>query len=297
MARRSVASAFGASIAEAPFLVVRTREALRRARGALAEPVGAVLTMGALHEGHRALLERARAECASVVASTFVNPTQFGPAEDFARYPRDEAGDLAILEATGVDVVFIPPVEEIYPAGAGTTIDVGPIAEPLEGAARPGHFRGVATVVTVLFDLIRPDRTYFGQKDAQQCLVVRRLVDDLALPIEVVVCPTVREADGLAVSSRNRLLSPVERAAATVLYRALEEGRRLIESGERDGEIVRERMRDVLAEETLVQPDYVSVADGSTLRELDAISGGALLSLAARLGTTRLIDNVPLTVS
>jgi pantoate--beta-alanine ligase len=277
--------------------VVRTRTEMREARAGLTEPVGAVLTMGALHEGHRALLERARAECASVVASIFVNPTQFGPNEDFARYPRDEAGDLAILESAGVDVVLVPSVEEIYPAGAGTTIDVGPIAETLEGAARPGHFRGVATVVTILFDLIRPDRTYFGQKDAQQCLVVRRLVDDLALPIKVVVCPTVRETDGLAVSSRNRLLSPEERAAATVLYRALEEGRRLIESGEPEGEVVRGRMREVLATEALVRPDYVSVADGSNLRELETISGDVLLSLAARLGTTRLIDNVPLTVT
>ena len=276
--------------------VVRTRTDIREARARLVEPVGAVLTMGALHDGHRALLERARAECASVVASIFVNPTQFGPAEDFARYPRDEAGDLAILESAGVDVVLVPPVEEIYPAGAGTTIDVGPIAEPLEGAARPGHFRGVATVVTVLFDLIRPDRTYFGQKDAQQCLVVRQLVGDLALPIQVVVCPTVREADGLAVSSRNRLLSLAERAAAPVLYRGLDEGRLAIESGERDGEIVRERMRDILAGEALLQPDYVSVADGSTLRELDEVSGDVLLSLAARIGTTRLIDNVPLKV-
>ena len=275
--------------------VVRTRTDMRDTCASLSGPVGAVLTMGALHEGHRALLERARAECASVVASIFVNPTQFGPAEDFARYPRDEAGDLAMLESAGVDVVLVPPVNEIYPPGAGTTIDVGPIAEPLEGAARPGHFRGVATVVTVLFDLIRPDRTYFGQKDAQQCLVVRRLVEDLALPIEVVICPTVREADGLAISSRNRLLSPEERAAAPMLYRALEEGRRLIESGQRDGEAVRRRMRDVLGSEALVRTDYVSVADGSTLRELESVSGNVLLSLAARIGTTRLIDNVPLT--
>jgi pantoate--beta-alanine ligase len=276
--------------------VVRTRSDMRLARAGLVEPVGAVLTMGALHEGHRALLKRARAECASVVASVFVNPTQFGPAEDFARYPRDEAGDLAILQSAGVDVVLVPPVEEIYPAGAGTTIDVGPIAEPLEGAARPGHFRGVATVVTVLFDLIRPDRAYFGQKDAQQCLVVRRLVEDLALPIEIVICPTVREADGLAISSRNRGLSPAERSAAPVLYRALEEGRALINAGERDGDVVRRRMRDVLAGEPLVEPDYVSVADGLTLRELESVSGDVLLSLAARIGATRLIDNLPVTV-
>jgi pantoate--beta-alanine ligase len=269
---------------------------MRTARSGLAEPVGAVLTMGALHEGHRSLLERAHSQCASVVASIYVNPAQFGPAEDFGRYPRDEAGDLAILDAAGVDVVLAPSVEEIYPAGSSTTIDVGSIAEPLEGALRPGHFRGVATVVTLLFDLIRPQRAYFGQKDGQQCLVVRRLVEDLALPIEVVICPTVREADGLAISSRNRALSPAERAAAPVLYRALVEGGRVIESGERDGEVVRQRMRDVLAGEGLVRPDYVSVADGSTLRELETISGDVLLSLAAHIGTTRLIDNVPLRV-
>jgi pantoate--beta-alanine ligase len=196
-----------------------------------------------------------------------------------------------------VDVVLAPPVEEIYPSGAGTTIDVGPIAEPLEGAARPGHFRGVATVVTVLFDLIRPNRAYFGQKDAQQCLVVRSLVEDLALPIEVVICPTVREADGLAISSRNRALSPAERAAAPVLYCTLEEGRRVMESGERDAEVVRRRMQDVLAAEALVQPDYVSVADGSTLRELETVSGDVLLSLTARIGGTRLIDSLPLRVA
>lgn len=277
--------------------VVRTRTAVRRAAARLTRPLGAVLTMGALHDGHRSLVERARVECATVAATIFVNPTQFGPAEDFGHYPRDEDGDLATLEAAGIDLAFAPRVEEVYPAGFGTTIDVGPIAGPLEGAARPGHFRGVATVVAIFFELIRPDRAYFGQKDAQQCLVVRRLVEDLAMPIEIVVCPTIREPDGLALSSRNRYLSPEERAAAPLLDRALEAGRSLIESGERDATAVRSRMRMVLAGKPLVAPEYVSVADGATLRELDVVSGDVLLSLAARIGATRLIDNQPLTVA
>lgn len=276
--------------------VTRTRAEVRAARDRLPEPVGAVLTMGALHEGHRSLVARARRENASVVATIFVNPTQFGPSEDLAVYPRDEAADLAALEAAGVDLVFAPPVEEVYPEGFGTSIDVGPIAAPLEGAARPGHFRGVAPVVAILLGLIRPQRTYFGQKDAQQCLVVRRLVADLAMPAEVVVCPTVREADGLALSSRNSSLSPEERAAAPVLYRALAAARDLAAAGERDAEALRRRMRDVLATEPLARPEYVSVADAADLRELDDVAGDVLISLAARIGPTRLIDNLPLSV-
>lgn len=274
--------------------VVRTRAALRTARARLPGPVGAVLTMGALHAGHRSLVERARAECRSVVATIFVNPTQFGPAEDLARYPRDEAADLALLEEAGADLVFVPPAEEVYPTGFGTSIDVGPIAQPLEGAARPGHFRGVATVVAILFELIRPDRAYFGQKDAQQCLVVRRLVADLALPVEIVVCPTVREPDGLAVSSRNRYLSPAERAAARVLHRALAVARDAYRAGERDAGTLRRRIGEVLATEPLVRVEYVSVADAETLAELELVGGPALFSLAARIGTTRLIDNEPI---
>lgn len=278
--------------------VVRTRAALRHARAGLPAPVGAVLTMGALHDGHLSLLTSAGAECASVVVSVFVNPTQFAPTEDFGRYPRDEAGDLGVLEAAGVDVAFVPPVEEIYSPGFATAVDVGQIAEPLEGAARPGHFRGVATVVAILFELIEPERAYFGQKDAQQALVVRRLVDDLAMPIEIVVCPTIREADGLAFSSRNRNLSPAERAAAPVVFRTLEEARRLVEAGARDAEAVRGRMREILAGERLVKPEYVSVADAHTLQELERLHPGeVLLSLAARIGSTRLIDNIPLTVA
>jgi len=274
--------------------VVRTGAALRTARARLPGPVGAVLTMGALHAGHRSLVERARAECRSVVATIFVNPTQFGPAEDLARYPRDEAADLALLGAAGADLVFVPPVEEIYGPGFATSIDVGPIAEPLEGAARPGHFRGVATVVAILFELVRPERAYFGQKDAQQCLVVRRLVADLALPVEIVVCPTVREPDGLAVSSRNRYLSPAERTAALALHRALAAARDAYLAGERDAAALRRRIGEVLAAEPLVRVEYVSVADAATLTELERIGGPALLSQAARIGTTRLIDNEPI---
>ena len=277
--------------------VVRTRAALRDARAHLAEPVGAVLTMGALHAGHLSLVERARAECRSVVATIFVNPTQFGPSDDFTRYPRDEEADLAMLRGAGTDVIFVPPVDEVYPEGFATTIDVGPIAEPLEGAARPGHFRGVATVVTILLDLIGAQRAYFGQKDAQQTLVLKRLVEDLALPVDLVVCPTIREADGLALSSRNRYLSPPERAAATVVYRALRLAEDRVAAGERDAGTVRELMRAAINAEPLASAEYVSVADGRTLRDLDRIErGDVLLSLAARVGSTRLIDNIPIRV-
>jgi pantoate--beta-alanine ligase len=254
--------------------------------------------MGALHEGHLSLVQRARAECRSVVATIFVNPTQFGPTEDFRAYPRDEAADLALLRDAGTDLVFVPSVEEVYAQGFSTAIDVGAIAEPLEGAARRGHFQGVATVVTILLDLIGAQRAYFGQKDAQQTLVVKRLVEDLALPVEVAVCPTVREPDGLALSSRNRYLSAEERAAAPALYRALREGQVRVEAGERDAARVRAAMDEVLAAEPLVRPEYVSVADGGTLRELERIDrGDVLLSLAARVGDTRLIDNVPLHIA
>jgi pantoate--beta-alanine ligase len=254
--------------------------------------------MGALHEGHLSLIQRARAECRSVVATIFVNPTQFGTSEDFRAYPRDEATDLALLRDAGTDLVFVPSVEEVYAPGFSTAIDVGAIAEPLEGAARPGHFQGVATVVTILLDLVGAQRAYFGQKDAQQTLVVKRLVEDLALPVEVVVCPTVREPDGLALSSRNRYLSTEERAAAPALYRALREGQARVEAGERDASTIRAAMEELLVAEPLVGPEYVSVADGRTLRELERIDpGDVLLSLAARVGSTRLIDNIPLRVA
>lgn len=250
--------------------------------------------MGALHEGHLSLLRRAAADSASVVASIFVNPTQFGPAEDFSRYPRDEAADLALLEANGVDVAFLPAVEEIYTAGSTTSVDVGRLGEVLEGAARPGHFRGMATVVTILFSLVRPARAYFGQKDGQQQVVVRRLVADLGLPLEIVVCPTVRESDGLALSSRNRFLAPDERKAAAALSRALLRADEAYRAGERDGERLRGLMRRELESQGVGRADYVSVADALTLDELATVDRPALASLAVRFPSARLIDCLPL---
>jgi pantoate--beta-alanine ligase len=272
-------------------VVVRTREALRVALEASPRPIGLVPTMGWLHEGHRALMERARAENATTVVSIFVNPRQFGDPADLAQYPRNEARDVEICASQGIDLVFAPSVEEVYPPGFDTVVTVGSIARPLEGAARPGHFDGVATVVAVLFGLVRADRAYFGQKDAQQVAVIRRMAIDLAIPTEVIACPTVREADGLALSSRNVHLSPAERGAAPVLRRALLAAREAWEGGERSGEALRERMRAQLREEPLAEVDYVSVADAATLAELDRVEGTALLSLAVRFGSTRLIDN------
>jgi pantoate--beta-alanine ligase len=250
--------------------------------------------MGWLHDGHRSLIGRSRAENAITIATIFVNPRQFNEAADYTRYPRNEERDLEILRSEGVDLVFAPPVEEIYPPGFDTTVAVGALARPLEGAARPGHFEGVATVVAILFDMIGADRAYFGQKDAQQVLVIRQMARDLAIPTQVVACPTVREADGLALSSRNVHLSPAERAAAPVLRRALLAARAAWEEGERSGDALRNAMRATLASEPLASPAYVSVADGTTLEELDRVDGPALLSLAVRFGATRLIDNEPL---
>ena len=248
--------------------------------------------MGALHEGHMALVRAARAENATAVVSIFVNPAQFGEGEDFVDYPRDMDADLAKLEDAGVDLVFTPRVEDVYPEGFDTYVDVGEIAKPLEGRARPGHFRGVATVVCKLLALVRPDRAYFGQKDAQQCLVVKRLNADLDLGTRIVVVPTVREPDGLALSSRNFYLSPEERRAAPVLYRALQAGRRLVEDGVSDADVVRRRIREIVGGEPLTKIDYVSVADACTLRELDTVDRPALASLAVYFGETRLIDNI-----
>ena len=274
--------------------LVRDRPALAAVRAALPGPVGLVPTMGALHAGHRALIERARRECASVVVSIFVNPTQFGPGEDYERYPRALDADLRVCEASGVDVVFAPDAATIYPAGFSTSVDPGPLGTVLEGAARPGHFLGVATVVTILFGLVRPDRAYFGQKDGQQAVVVDRVVRDLGLPVDLVVVPTVRDADGLALSSRNAYLGEDERRAAPVLHRALQAAAGDHARGERDAARLRARMQAVLAAEPLARPDYVSVADGLTLEELDVVSGPALLSLAVRFPSARLIDCWPL---
>ena len=247
--------------------------------------------MGWLHDGHRSLMQRARADDATTIVTIFVNPRQFNEAADYQRYPRNETRDLAVVEEEGIDLVFAPPVEEIYLPGFDTTVSVGAVARPLEGAARPGHFDGVATVVAILFDLVGAERAYFGQKDAQQVMVIRQMARDLAIPTEVIACPTVREPDGLALSSRNVHLQPEERAAAPILRRALLAATARWEAGERSGDRLREAMRETLAEEPLARPDYVSVAEGSTLAELDRVVGPALLSLAVRFGDTRLFDN------
>ncbi len=252
--------------------------------------------MGWLHEGHRSLMQRARQDNPTTIVTIFVNPRQFNEAADYQRYPRNEARDLAICADEGIDLVFAPDVDEVYPPGFDTTVSVGAIARPLEGAARPGHFDGVATVVAILFNVVGAERAYFGQKDAQQVMVIRQMARDLAIPTEVIACPTVREADGLALSSRNVHLSAEERAAAPVLRRALLAGRARWEAGERSAEALRESMQAELAKEPLASPSYVSVADGATLAELDRVPDGrpALLSLAVRFGATRLIDNEPL---
>jgi len=273
---------------------VRTVAELREARALLPGHVGFVPTMGALHEGHASLVSAARAANRGVVVSVFVNPTQFGPHEDFSRYPRSEAADLALLESLGVDLAFLPSVDEMYPSGATTLVDVGPLGEVLEGEARPGHFRGVATIVTKLFDIVQPDRAYFGQKDGQQSVVVKRLVRDLGLPVEVVVCPTVREPDGLALSSRNRYLTRKERAQAPVLYRALQAASAAAKEGERSADTLRSVMLNALAPATLGKPDYVSIADADTLEELSVLDRPALASLAVRFPSARLIDCEPL---
>ena len=271
--------------------VVRTRAELREALSKTPRPIGLVPTMGWLHTGHRALIERARSENATAVVSIFVNPKQFGDPADLERYPRNEARDVEICAESGANLVFAPSVEEVYPPGFDTSVRVGAIAEPLEGAARPGHFDGVATVVAILFNLVGAERAYFGQKDAQQLLVIRQMARDLAIATEVVAHPTVREPDGLALSSRNVHLSPEERAAAPVLRRALLAARDRWNGGERSGNGLRQAMLDVLAEEPLANPEYVSVADTASLRELEMLDRPALLSMAVRFGSTRLIDN------
>ena len=274
--------------------ILRTRADLRDALRDIPRPIGLVPTMGWLHEGHRALMERARTADSTTVVTIFVNPRQFNIADDFMQYPRNEARDLAICESEGVDIVFAPDAAEVYPPGFDTIVTVGAVAQPLEGAARPGHFDGVATVVAILFDLVGADHAYFGQKDAQQVMVIRQMARDLAIGTEVIACPTVREPDGLALSSRNVHLADEQRAAAPVLHRALLAARARWAAGERDADTLRDVMRAEFAGEPLAEIDYVSVADGTTLAELDRVEGAALLSLAVRFGSTRLIDNEPL---
>jgi pantoate--beta-alanine ligase len=251
--------------------------------------------MGALHDGHLSLVDRARGECGSDIASLFVNPTQFGPNEDFARYPRDEEQDFALFRQRGVGLIFAPGVEEMYPEGSTTTVSVGEITERLEGAHRPGHFDGVATVVSKLFNIVQPDRAYFGQKDAQQLRVIRRMVHDLDFPIEIVGCPTVREPDGLALSSRNVYLSPDERRQALSLSEGLRRAEHAFADGVREAEELRRIVRSTIEQQPLADIDYVSLSDSASLDECEGqVSGEVLLSLAVRFGSTRLIDNVTL---
>ena len=264
---------------------------------AAARPLGLVPTMGALHEGHRSLTRQARLDSATMAVSIFVNPTQFGPNEDFARYPRTFERDLELLAAQGTDLVFAPPPEEIYPPGFDTWIEPGAVAEGMEGAARPGHFRGVATVVAKLFTIMRPDRAYFGQKDGQQLAVIRKMTADLNLGVEVVTMPTVREPDGLALSSRNAYLTPEQRQAAPVVYRALRAAESLWQAGERDAGRLRVAALAVLQGEPLVESvDYVGVVDGDTMAEVDVVADGGrtMAATAVRVGAVRLIDNVVL---
>jgi pantoate--beta-alanine ligase len=253
--------------------------------------IGFVPTMGAIHEGHRSLMRAARAECGVVVVSIFVNPTQFGPSEDFEQYPRPLEADLAACEAEGVDAVLCPEVHEIYPAGDATRVSVTRLTEGLCGAHRPGHFDGVTTVVAKLFNIVQPDAAYFGQKDAQQTVVIRRMTQDLCLPIEIVVCPTVREPDGLALSSRNAYLTPEQREQALSLFKALTWADQQIRSGERDAEKLVSIMHDWIISAGPCHIDYVSIVDPDDLTPLSWIDDHCLIALAVRIGETRLIDN------
>ena len=271
--------------------VVKTIPDIRALRQQLSGSVGFVPTMGYLHEGHLALVKRARAENSTVFVSIYVNPAQFGPREDFGAYPRDLNRDLELLRGEGVDVVFVPSDDEMYPPEFSSWVDVEKVTEQLEGASRPRHFRGVSTVVAKLFDIVQPSRAYFGQKDAQQSVVIKRMVADLNMGLEIVVVPTVRESDGLAMSSRNVYLSPAERQAATVLFKALTLAQQLWQGGEKDAEEIRRQMTSLIQKEPLAQIDYVSIADANTLEELEVIDRPALASLAVRIGKTRLIDN------
>lgn len=275
-------------------IIAETIEAVRAAKAAApGVSWGLVPTMGYLHDGHLSLVRLARSANERVAVSIYVNPTQFAPTEDLASYPRDLERDLSLLRAEGVDLVFTPDDTTMYPPGSQTAVIVSGVTQPLEGASRPTHFQGVTTVVVKLFNIVQPDRAYFGQKDAQQVIVVKRMVADLDIPVEIVVGPIVREPDGLAMSSRNARLTPEQRAAAPILHRALAAARAALEAGERDGSALRRQMEATIAAEPLASLDYASVADPETLQELDTVAGHALLSLAVRFGTIRLIDNMP----
>ena len=271
---------------------IQEMRALCRAAKANDQRLGFVPTMGALHAGHLALVRAARAQSKTVAASIFVNPTQFGPNEDFAKYPRGLERDQQLLEAEGVSLVFVPTVEEMYPPGASTFVNVDGLADRLCGRSRPGHFRGVATVVAKLFHTVEPNVAYFGQKDAAQAAIIRKMVRDLAFDIEIVVVPTVREADGLALSSRNAYLNPTERKQALVLYRALTRVQTLADQGERSPARLIEAAKGVFREEPSVRLDYVEIVDQETLKPVSDISRGALIAVAAFVGAARLIDNI-----
>ena len=274
--------------------VVKTISDIRALRQRLSGSVGFVPTMGYLHEGHLALVRRGRMENSTAIVSIYINPAQFGPREDFGSYPRDLNRDLELLREEGVDIVFVPTDAEMYPPEFSSWVDVEKVTERLEGVSRPGHFEGVATVVAKLFNIVQPSRAYFGQKDAQQAVVIKRMVADLNMGIEIIVVPTVRESDGLAMSSRNVYLSPEERRAATILFRALTLAQKLWQGGEKDADKVRRQMISLIQKEPLARIDYVSIADAETLEEQSSVDRPALASLAVRIGKTRLIDNIPL---
>ena len=277
--------------------IVETCAEMSQVSWAADRPLGLVPTMGALHDGHLSLVRQARADNATMAASIFVNPTQFGPHEDFARYPRRLERDLELLAAEGTDLVFVPPPHEVYPEGFDTWIEPGAVAEGMEGAARPGHFRGVATVVAKLFTITRPDRAYFGQKDGQQVAVIRKMNEDLNLGVGVVTMPTIREPDGLALSSRNAYLSPEEREAAPAVYRALCAAEDVWRRGERDAARIQRAAHNILGREPLIDAvDYVGIVDANTMRLLSTTPEDRpmMIATAVQLGTVRLIDNVVL---
>lgn len=272
--------------------IVTIFDDLQLARNKLINPLGLVPTMGALHAGHLSLIRRAREECQSTAVSIFVNPTQFAPLEDLKAYPRDVDRDLGLLEKEHVDLVWIPDAEELYPAHFQTWVEVDQLTKVLEGGFRPGHFRGVTTIVSKLFNAFQPQKAYFGQKDAQQTIVIQRMVKDLNYALEIVVCRTIREPDGLAISSRNAHLDPEQRKAASVLFQALSAAEKAFNQGRHDAEQLRQIMREILEMETQAEVQYVSVANPTTLEELDGNADRALLSTAVLFGKTRLIDNV-----
>ncbi|HEX4718789.1 MAG TPA: pantoate--beta-alanine ligase [Thermoleophilaceae bacterium] len=272
---------------------VRTIAELRDALATAPRPVGLIPTMGYFHDGHLSLMRAARADNATVVVSLFVNPAQFGPNEDLDAYPRDEARDLALAEKEGVDFVFAPSVGEVYPPGFDTTVEVGGLTEPLDGAARPGHFKGVTTIVTKLLNMVAPDAAYFGRKDAQQALVISKLVNDLNMPVRIEVCPTVREPDGLALSSRNAYLTDEERVRAAALSRALRAAEQAVEGGELDAAAVIAAARYEL-DEAGIEPEYLELRSATDLTPAERVNGSTLLAVAARVGRARLIDNTML---